>query len=83
MALFYIQAVYGENEVLLSKVLKTRRSEVFLATKFGVVFDYSIGAARIAKNTPEYIRQSCENSLKRLGVEYIDLLYQHRVDPET
>ena len=75
----------GANEVLLSKLLKDRRKEVFLCTKFGVVRDSNvkyIGTSKIS-GTPEYVRQACENSLKRLGTDYIDLYYQHRVDPDT
>ncbi|CAB4435727.1 unnamed protein product [Rhizophagus irregularis] len=71
----------GANEILLSKVLKDRRNEVFLCTKFGIVRgpngEFSVSGK------PEYVHQSCENSLKRLGVDYIDLYYQHRVDPNT
>jgi aryl-alcohol dehydrogenase-like predicted oxidoreductase len=82
----------GANEILLSKVLKARRDEVFLCTKFGNVFDRTLtshqdqvaaNAERIVDGTPAYIRQCCDNSLKRLGVETIDLYYQHRVDPQT
>ena len=72
----------GANEILLSKVLKNRRNEVFLCTKFGVIRGPN-GEFQGVSGTPEYIRQACENSLKRLGVDYIDLYYQHRVDPNT
>ena len=72
----------GANEILLSKVLKDRRSEVFLCTKFGVVRDEN-GEYQGISGAPKYIRQACENSLKRLGVDYIDLYYQHRVDSNT
>ena len=74
----------GANEVLLSKLLKDRRKEVFLCTKFGVVREphLKIGEFKVS-GRPEYVRQSCENSLKRLGIDYIDLYYQHRVDPDT
>ncbi|GAB4855400.1 palmitoyltransferase akr1 [Ancistrocladus abbreviatus] len=67
------------NEVLVGKALKQLpREKVQLATKFGIV---SFGPPKmIAKGTPEYVRSCCEASLKRLGVEYIDLYYQHRVD---
>ena len=71
----------GANEILLSKVLKERRNEVFLCTKFGYAFRGNEG--RRILGTPEYVRQSCEDSLKRLGVDCIDLYFQHRVDPET
>ena len=72
----------GANEILLSKVLKDSRDDVFLCTKFGVMRD-SNGAFLGVSGSPEYVRQSCENSLKRLGVDYNDLYYQHRVDPNT
>ncbi|KAL1925059.1 uncharacterized protein VTP21DRAFT_4713 [Calcarisporiella thermophila] len=71
----------GHNEELLSKVLKTRRNEVFLCTKFGFVVDEE--GNRTVCGTPEYVRAACEKSLKRLGVDTIDLYYQHRVDPNT
>jgi aryl-alcohol dehydrogenase-like predicted oxidoreductase len=69
----------GANEILLGKVLKTRRKEVVLATKFGNVRG-SDGAFLGINGTPEYVRAACDASLKRLGVEHIDLYYQHRVD---
>jgi aryl-alcohol dehydrogenase-like predicted oxidoreductase len=72
----------GANEILLSKVLKERRDEVFLCTKCGVVRVPS-GEVKGISGKPEYIRQACENSLKRLGVDCIDLYYQHRIDPNT
>ena len=72
----------GANEILLSKVLKDNRDKVFLCTKFGVVRD-SNGAFTGISGSPEYVRQACENSLKRLGVDCIDLYYQHRVDSNT
>ncbi|KAK7397325.1 hypothetical protein VNO78_18493 [Psophocarpus tetragonolobus] len=74
--------VYGPNanEVLLGKALKQiPREKVQLATKFGIVgFKFP---DLLVKGTPEYVRSCCEASLKRLDVEYIDLYYQHRVDP--
>ncbi|XP_028808321.1 perakine reductase-like [Neltuma alba] len=73
--------VYGPhtNEVLLGKALKELpREKVQVATKFGIV-KFEAGNA-IIKGTPEYVRSCCESSLRRLGVEYIDLYYQHRVD---
>ncbi|GES74882.1 aldo/keto reductase [Rhizophagus clarus] len=72
----------GANEILLSKVLKDKRDKVFLCTKFGSLRD-SNGAFIGASGKPEYVRQACERSLKRLGVDYIDLYYQHRMDPNT
>lgn len=82
----------GKNEELLAKVLKDRRSEVFLATKFANVYDRTqtshqdLVAANppfIVDGTPEYVRKSCESSLRRLGIDQIDLYYQHRVDPRV
>ncbi|WP_374421332.1 aldo/keto reductase [Chromobacterium sp.] len=77
--------MYGpyRNEELLAQLLKSRRSEVVLATKFGIVMDSVNPAARGVNGRPEYVRSSCEGSLKRLGVDVIDLYYQHRVDPEV
>ncbi len=72
----------GANETLLGKVLKTRREEVVLATKFGSVRAPD-GAFLGIKGTPEYVRSACDASLKRLGVDHIDLYYQHRVDPKV
>src|SRR5487761_565037 len=72
----------GANERLLGRVLRERRSEVVLATKFG----YHLGPAgeRLGiRGDAAYVRQCCDNSLGRLGVEQIDLYYQHRVDPQT
>ncbi|MCA9727544.1 MAG: aldo/keto reductase [Candidatus Eisenbacteria bacterium] len=72
----------GRNEQLLSKVLKERRSEVFLATKFGNVRGPE-GQFLGVSGKPDYVRQACDASLSRLGVDQIDLYYQHRVDPEV
>jgi len=72
----------GANECLLGKVLKTRREEAVLATKFGNV-RAADGAYLGINGTPEYVYKSCDASLKRLGVDYIDLYYQHRVDPKV
>jgi len=74
---------YGENEILVGKSLRGRRNKVFLATKFGIVRDKANPAARGVNGAPEYVRSACEASLKRLGVETIDLYYQHRVDQST
>lgn len=70
----------GKNEELLARVLKERRQEVLLATKFGVVRGED-GAFLGVSGKPEYVRASCEASLRRLGVEQIDLYYHHRPDP--
>jgi aryl-alcohol dehydrogenase-like predicted oxidoreductase len=77
--------VYGPhaNEVLVGKAVKGYRDRVMLATKFGIVRDPRDRAARGVNGHPEYVRRSCEDSLKRLGVERIDLYYQHRVDPQV
>lgn len=69
----------GANERLLSQVLKTRREDIVIATKFGNVRAQD-GAHLGVDGRPEYVRSACEASLKRLGVEHIDLYYQHRVD---
>jgi aryl-alcohol dehydrogenase-like predicted oxidoreductase len=70
----------GANEKLLTKVLRTRRDEVVLATKFGNVRGED-GAFLGIDGSPAYVAAACDASLKRLGVEHIDLYYQHRVDP--
>jgi aryl-alcohol dehydrogenase-like predicted oxidoreductase len=77
--------VYGphKNEELVGRAIKGKRDRIVLATKFGIVRDPANPAARGVSGTPEYVRTSCENSLRRLGVETIDLYYQHRVDPKT
>ena len=72
----------GRNELLLAKVLKTRRAEVVLATKFGNV-RASNGDFLGVNGSPEYVKSACDASLKRLGVDHIDLYYQHRVDPNV
>ena len=73
----------GRNEELVGRFLRGRRERVVLATKFGIVRDPAEPARRGVSGKPEYVRASCEASLKRLGVETIDLYYQHRVDPAT
>jgi aryl-alcohol dehydrogenase-like predicted oxidoreductase len=77
--------MYGPhtNEELVGRAIKGKREKVVLATKFGIVRDPNNPAVRGINGKPEYVRQSVEGSLKRLGVETIDLYYQHRVDPET
>jgi aryl-alcohol dehydrogenase-like predicted oxidoreductase len=69
----------GKNEELVGRALRGHRDEVVLATKFGIVRDASDPTVRGISGRPEYVRQSCERSLKRLGVEVIDLYYLHRV----
>jgi aryl-alcohol dehydrogenase-like predicted oxidoreductase len=77
--------VYGPhtNEVLVGRAIRGRRRDVVLATKFGIVRDPAEPTKRGVSGKPDYVRTSCEASLKRLGVETIDLYYQHRVDPTT
>ncbi len=74
--------VYGPhtNEVLVGQAIAGRRDQVFLATKFGIVRDPADPSARGVNGHPDYVRKSCEASLRRLGVEHIDLYYQHRID---
>ncbi len=72
--------VYGpfENEILVGKAIAGKRSGVVIATKFG----FKIGSAQPGTDSrPEHVKEVCEASLKRLGTDYIDLFYQHRVDP--
>jgi aryl-alcohol dehydrogenase-like predicted oxidoreductase len=77
--------VYGpfKNEVLVGQAIKGKRNKIVLATKFGIVRDPGNPAKRGVSGKPDYVRSSCEASLRRLGVETIDLYYQHRVDPNT
>src|ERR1700738_3549662 len=77
--------IYGpyKNEELVGRAIKGKRNRVVLATKFGIVRDPKNPSARGVSGKPEYVRQSCEGSLRRLGVDTIDLYYQHRVDPNT
>jgi aryl-alcohol dehydrogenase-like predicted oxidoreductase len=70
------------NEVLVGKALKGKRDKFFVATKFGIVRDPANPAARGVNSSPAYVRSSAEGSLRRLGIETIDLYYQHRVDPK-
>ncbi len=72
---------FGHNEEVVGKALKGRRSGVVVATKFGNLGGRSGG--RVADGRPEYVISACEASLKRLGIETIDLYYQHRIDPSV
>ena len=72
----------GRNEELVGKAIRGRRDDVVLATKFANVRAPDGSFLRI-DGTPEYVREACDASLKRLGVDTIDLYYQHRVDPNT
>jgi aryl-alcohol dehydrogenase-like predicted oxidoreductase len=73
----------GDNEELVGKTIQGRRDEVFLATKFANVRKKDDPTYWVISGRPEYVRAACEASLKRLGVDHIDLYYQHRVDPRT
>ena len=77
--------MYGPhtNEELLGRALKGHREQVVIATKFGILRDPAKPEFRGISGKPDYVRQACEGSLKRLGVDCIDLYYQHRVDPDT
>jgi aryl-alcohol dehydrogenase-like predicted oxidoreductase len=77
--------VYGPhtNERLVGRAIADRRDEVVLATKFGSVRDPANPSYRGVDGSPEYVKRACEGSLQRLGVDHIDLYYQHRVDPDT
>lgn len=76
--------MYGpfKNEILLAKALKGRRNKITLATKFGISRSED-GSWQGIKGGADYVKASCDASLKRLGTDYIDLYYQHRLDPET
>jgi aryl-alcohol dehydrogenase-like predicted oxidoreductase len=71
------------NERLVGRAIAGRRDEVVLATKFGNVRDPNDPSARSVNGKPEYVKSACEGSLQRLGLDHIDLYYQHRVDPNT
>jgi aryl-alcohol dehydrogenase-like predicted oxidoreductase len=73
----------GDNEELVGKTIRPRRDEVFLATKFANIRKKDDPTYWVVSGKPEYVKAACDASLKRLGVDYIDLYYQHRVDPET
>jgi len=77
--------MYGPyiNEELVGKAVRGKRQGVVIATKFGIVRDPAHPQARSVSGRPEYVRASCEGSLRRLGIATIDLYYQHRVDPAT
>jgi aryl-alcohol dehydrogenase-like predicted oxidoreductase len=73
----------GDNEELVGKAIRGKRDGIFLATKFGNVRKKDDPTFWAVSGRPEYVKAACEASLKRLGVEVIDLYYQHRVDPQT
>lgn len=85
ITMFDTADMYGpfRNEELVGRALRGKRDRVIIATKFGNVRDPSDPAKRSISGTPEYVRQACDASLRRLGVETIDLYYQHRVDTHT
>src|SRR5437763_4282256 len=72
----------GRNEELVGRAIRDRREQVVLATKFGNVRGED-GSFLGVNGRPEYVRSACDASLRRLGVEVVDLYYQHRVDPRT
>ena len=73
----------GDNEELVGRTIHRRRDEVFVATKFANVRTKADPTRWSIRGKPEYVKAACDASLRRLGVDYIDLYYQHRVDPET
>jgi aryl-alcohol dehydrogenase-like predicted oxidoreductase len=73
----------GDNEILVGKTIRGRRDEVFLATKFANIRKKEDPSFWGISGKPEYVRAACDASLKRLGLDHIDLYYQHRVDPQT
>jgi aryl-alcohol dehydrogenase-like predicted oxidoreductase len=74
---------FGENEELVGKTIHPRRDEVFLATKFANIRRKDDPTYWVISGRPEYVRSACDASLQRLGVDHIDLYYQHRVDPQV
>lgn len=72
---------FGHNEELIGRAIAGRRDEAVLATKFG--FANRLGEPTLIRGDAAYVRQACEASLRRLGVDHIDLYYQHRVDPQV
>jgi aryl-alcohol dehydrogenase-like predicted oxidoreductase len=74
---------YGDNELLVGKAIRGMRDKTFLATKFGILRSESDPSVRGVNGSAAYVRSACDASLKRLGVEVIDLYYQHRVDPNV
>ncbi|HLG17790.1 MAG TPA: aldo/keto reductase [Blastocatellia bacterium] len=77
--------VYGpfKNEELVGRAIRGRRDDIVLATKFGIVRKLDDPGYRGINGRPDYVRQACDASLKRLGVDHIDVYYQHRVDPQV
>jgi aryl-alcohol dehydrogenase-like predicted oxidoreductase len=79
ITLFDTADIYGVSEIQVGKALRGRRADAILATKFGFVANRP-GTERVLNGAPEYVRRACDTSLERLGVDYIDLYYLHRVD---
>ena len=73
----------GDNEELIGKTIRGRRDKIFLATKFANIRRKDDPSVWLVSGKPEYVRAACEASLQRLGIDHIDLYYQHRVDPNT
>jgi aryl-alcohol dehydrogenase-like predicted oxidoreductase len=73
---------WGKNEELIAKAIKGKRGQVVLATKFGIMRGPN-GERLGISGKPDYVKKACDDSLRRLGVEHIDLYYQHRVDPQV
>ena len=74
---------FGANEELVGRAIADRRDEVFLATKFGILGGPLDAAKRGVNGSPEYVRSSIDGSLRRLGLDHVDLYYQHRADPDV
>jgi aryl-alcohol dehydrogenase-like predicted oxidoreductase len=77
--------IYGPhtNEQLVGRAIAGRRDQVVLATKFGILRDPADPTRRGVDGSPDYVKRACEASLQRLGIDHVDLYYQHRVDPKT
>jgi aryl-alcohol dehydrogenase-like predicted oxidoreductase len=73
----------GDNEELIGRTIRGKRDKVFLATKFAIIRKRDDPSYWVINGRPEYVRAACDASLRRLGVDHIDLYYQHRVDPKT
>ncbi len=73
----------GHNEELIGRAIRGRREGLVIATKFGITRDPHDPKKRGVSGKPAYVREACDASLKRLGIDVIDLFYQHRVDPDT
>jgi aryl-alcohol dehydrogenase-like predicted oxidoreductase len=85
VTLFDTADMYGPyiNEELVGRAVHGRRDKVVIATKFGLIRDPNTPTSRGVSGKPDYVRSSCEGSLRRLKIDTIDLYYQHRVDPDT